>query len=125
MSRAVVVVAAVLTLYLAVKPPQLLALLIWMGIGIMLSAFVAPLLAGLYWKRATREGAIASMAVGFSTAIGFGFVHQYIMKLPVHFSFYSFILSVIAMVVVSLVTKNPPEKILKQTLTGPFIQTKR
>jgi len=125
LSRAVVVVAAVLTLYMAITPPQLLALLIWMGIGIMLSTFVMPLLAGLYWKRATREGAIASMAVGFSTAIIFGFVHQYIMKLPMHFSMYSFVLAAITMVVVSLVTKNPPEKVLKETLTGPFIQTKK
>lgn len=125
LSRAVVVIAAVFTLYMAITPPQLLALLIWMGIGIMLSTFVMPLLAGLYWKRATREGAIASMAVGFSTSIAFGFVHQFIMKLPMHFSMYSFVLAVITMVVVSLVTKNPPEKVLKETLTGPFIQTKK
>jgi SSS family solute:Na+ symporter len=125
MSRAVVVIAAALTLYLAVKPPQLLALLIWMGIGIMLSTFVMPLLAGLYWKRATREGAIASMAVGFSTAVIFGFVHQFVMKLPMHFSMYSFVLAVITMIVVSLVTKNPSEKVLKETMTGPFIQQKK
>ncbi len=123
-SRAVVIVAAALTLYLAVKPPQLLALLIWMGIGVMLSTFVMPLIAGLYWKRATREGALASMAVGFSTAIAFGFVHQFIVKLPMHFSMYSFVLAVITMIVVSLVTKNPSDKVLKDTLTGPFIQTK-
>jgi len=125
-SRVVVVVAAILTLYLAIKPPQLLALLIWMGIGIMLSSFVMPLLAGLYWKRATREGAIASMAVGFITSIAFGFVHQFIIKLPMHFSFYSFVLAVITMIVVSLLTKKPSDKILKETLTGPFIKvTKR
>ncbi|HNV94076.1 MAG TPA: sodium:solute symporter family protein [Methanofastidiosum sp.] len=124
-SRITVVVVAILTLYLAIKPPQLLALLIWMGIGIMLSSFVMPLLAGLYWKRATREGAIASMGIGFATSIIFGFIHQYIVKLPMHFSMYSFVLSVIAMIVVSLLTKSPSEKVLKNTLTGPFIQQKK
>lgn len=126
LSRAIVAVAAVLTLYLAIRPPELLALLIWMGIGIMLSTFVMPLLAGLYWKRATREGAISSMLVGFSTAILFGYIHQFVQPLPMHFSMFSFALAVVTMIGVSLVTKRPPQDVIDQTLTGPFIkQNKR
>ncbi len=64
LSRAAILASTILTLYLAwSKPPELLAFLIWMSIGVMLACFVAPLFAGLYWRRATREGALASMIV--------------------------------------------------------------
>lgn len=65
----------------------MLAFLIWMGIGVMLSTFAVPLLAGLYWRRATRMGAIISMAAGLVSAGIFGAYYQYVAKLPLHFSF--------------------------------------
>ena len=65
LSRAAILVSTILTLWLAwSNPPELLAWLIWMAIGVMLACFVTPLFAGLYWRRATREGALASMIVG-------------------------------------------------------------
>src|SRR5512137_1499487 len=65
LSRAAILASTILTLWLAwSNPPELLAWLIWMGIGVMLACFVTPLFAGLYWRRATREGALASMIVG-------------------------------------------------------------
>ncbi len=68
-SRLAVAASAVLTLIMAwSKPPELLAWLIWMGIGLMLACYVAPLFAGLYWRRATREGAPFSMGLGLLAA---------------------------------------------------------
>ena len=59
LSRVAIVVATLFTLWLASSnPPDLLAWLIWMAIGVMLACFVTPLFAGLYWRRATREGAL-------------------------------------------------------------------
>src|SRR5690606_38637262 len=86
-SRLAVAASAVLTLLLAwSNPPALLAWLIWMGIGLMLACYVAPLLAGLYWRRATREGAIFSMVLGLVGAGVAGYWYQFVHILPVHFS---------------------------------------
>jgi len=125
MSRSAVAVAALITLILAwSNPPELLAWLIWMGIGLMLACYVMPLLAGLYWRRATREGAIFSMGLGLIGAGVAGYYHQFIQPLPIHFSMYGFVISVLAMIVVSLVTAKPDEKILDETLTGLYIKPK-
>jgi SSS family solute:Na+ symporter len=124
-SRLVVVVVAIVTMVLAINPPELLAWLIWMSIGVTLSVFVVPLLAGLYWKRATKEGAMAAMVIGFISAVSTGYYHQYIAKLPVHFSFYSFIVAIVAMIVVSLLTPKPPEDVIKRTHTGLYINPRK
>ncbi|MEA2076169.1 MAG: sodium:solute symporter family protein [Euryarchaeota archaeon] len=123
-SKIAVILAAAGTLWLALNPPEMLAWLIWMGIGVMLATFAVPLLAGLYWRRATKEGAIASMALGLIGAGVFGYYHQFVAKLPMHFSFYALILSVVAMVVVSLLTKKNSESTLDATMTGLYIQPK-
>jgi len=122
-SRVAVAVSALVTLALAwSNPPELLAFLIWMGIGIMLATFVVPVLAGLYWRRATREGAICSMVLGLLGAVGAGYYHKFIAPLPMHFSIYGFALAIVVMVVVSLMTAPPSKKVLDETLTGPFIR---
>ncbi|HOK57787.1 MAG TPA: sodium:solute symporter family protein [Methanothrix sp.] len=124
-SRIAIVFSVILTLILAWrKPPELLAFLIWMGIGIMLATFVVPILAGLYWRRATREGALASMSLGLIGALVAGWYHWFVSPLPVHFSFYGFILSIAAMVVVSLLTRSPPVDVLDTTMTGMYIRPK-
>jgi len=107
---------------IALNPPEMLAFLIWMGIGVMLSTFAVPLLAGLYWRRATRMGAIVSMAAGLVSAGIFGAYYQYVAKLPLHFSFYAVIISCIAMIIVSLCTKQTSEKVLDETKTGWYIR---
>jgi sodium/proline symporter len=123
-SKIAVVAAAVGSLGLAINPPEMLAWLIWMGIGVMLAAFAVPLLGGLYWRRATRDGAIASMALGLLSAGVFGYWHQYVAKLPVHFSFYALVISFVAMIVVSLVTSRNSKSALDETMTGLYIQPK-
>jgi SSS family solute:Na+ symporter len=121
-SKVAIVLGAGGTLLLAINPPEMLAWLIWMGIGVMLATFAVPLLAGLYWRGATAEGAIASMAVGLVAAVGFGYWHQFVGALPVHFSFFALALSLAAMVVVSLFSTRNSTEILDSTRTGWFIQ---
>ncbi|MCK8519836.1 sodium:solute symporter family protein [Methanoculleus sp. 7T] len=122
-SKVAVVVAAGGTLWLAINPPPMLAWLIWMGIGVMLATFAVPLLAGLYWRGATKEGAIASMGLGLVAATVFGYWHQFVAPLPVHFSLYALVISALTMVVVSLLTASNSKAALDNTQTGWFIQS--
>ncbi len=122
-SKVAVIVAAGSTLWLAINPPPMLAWLIWMGIGVMLATFAVPLLAGLYWRGATREGAIASMGIGLIAATVFGYWHQFVAPLPVHFSLYALVISALTMVIVSLVTASNSPAALDNTQTGWFIQS--
>jgi len=117
-SRISVVVAAVVSLVLALYPAELLAWLIWMGIGVMLAVFAAPLLGGLFWRRANGAGAFAAMLVGLVSAMIFGYVDQFVTKLPVHFSLGPFILALLALVIFAYAGKQPNRKILDQTDTG-------
>jgi len=121
-SRVSVVLAAGGTLLLALNPPQMLAWLMWSAIGIMLSTFAVPLIAGLYWRGATRQGAIASMVIGLVAGGSLGYWYYLVEKFPVHFSLYAVILSAVAMVVVSLATHKTDHRVLDATLTGGFIQ---
>jgi SSS family solute:Na+ symporter len=121
-SRVSVVLAAGGTLFLALNPPQMLAWLMWSAIGIMLSTFAVPLIAGLYWRGATRQGAIASMVIGLVSGGALGYWYYLVEKFPVHFSLYAVVLSAVAIVVVSLATHKTDHRVLDATLTGGFIQ---
>jgi len=123
-SQICVLLAAVISLILAINPPEMLAFLIWLGIGLMLSAFAVPLIAGLYWRRANAQGAIASMVVGLITCLGFGAYYNFVEKLPMHFSIYALACSIIAMVVVSLLTKQNSDSALDKTYTGLYLHPK-
>jgi len=124
-SQVAVAVAAVATVLMALDPPAMLVWLIWAGIGIMFATFAVPLLAGLYWRRATREGAIASMVLGLASSCIFGGVTYFnIAPLPVHFSLFGVGVALAGMVVVSLATRPTEKEILDETRTGWFIQPK-
>ncbi|MCX7916675.1 MAG: sodium/solute symporter [bacterium] len=120
-SRLWIIIFALISFVLAIKPPQLLAFLIWMAIGIMLSTFVPSILFGLYWKGATKQGAIWSMISGFVTSFIFGWYYKFKKPLPFHFSFYSFLISVFVMIFISLLTKKISKEVLNETKTGPSI----
>lgn len=121
-SRIVVFLAAVISVLLALNPPNLLAWLIWMGIGVILAVFVTPIVAGLYWRRATSSGAIWSIIVGFISAIAFGYIHKFVSPLPFHFSFIPFLLSIATIIVVSLISRKTDERVLVETETGPWFE---
>ena len=122
LSQVCVFIAAAISLLLAINPPEMLAFLIWMGIGVMLSTFAVPFIAGLYWRRDTTQGAIAEMFAGLIGSGIFAYWHQYVDKLPMHFSFFSLVCAVVAMIIVSYLTPKNSEEVLDLTLTGPFIR---
>jgi Na+/proline symporter len=89
----------------------------------MFATSAVPMLAGLYWRRATREGALVSMALGLIASLIFGGISYFkLAKLPMRFSLYVFVIAVVAMIVVSFMTKPTREKILDETMTGWLIQ---
>lgn len=51
-------------------------------------------------------------------AVVFGYIHRYVTPLPVHFSFFAFIASAVAMVIVSLLTRKTNPEVLDATETG-------
>ena len=70
-NRIFIFIVATIALILAVEPPQ--SLLEYGGYlwGFFSSTFLAPLYGGLFWKRATKQGAIASFIAGIITLIIF------------------------------------------------------
>lgn len=122
-SRIWITIFAIISFILAIKPPQLLAFLIWTSIGVMLSTFVPVILFGLYWKGATKIGAISSMITGFISSFVFAGYYKFVKPLPFHFSFYSFLISTFVLVIFSLFTEKIDKEILDETKTGFFITT--
>jgi Na+/proline symporter len=41
-----------------------IALLVWMGVGGMMAATAAPMFLGIFWRRSTRAGALVGFIVG-------------------------------------------------------------
>ncbi len=119
-NKITMIVATIVTVLLSINPPKLLAFLIWAGIGIMFSCFAIPLLGGLYWRRATKAGAIASMSVGFITSIGFATYDKFANPLPFHFSLLSFLCAALVYIFVSISTKATSQELLDATETGFF-----
>lgn len=62
--------AALVAAILAWDPPEFLAVLLWVGVGGIMSGAAGPLLIGSLWKRATKNGSIASFLTGV-------FLHAY------------------------------------------------
>lgn len=76
-----------------------------------MAVFVVPILFGMYWKRSTAWGAIASVAVGVAALLSFTLVPQ-LKELAhgFHALFPATILGAVTMVIVSRLTQAPPQE---------------
>jgi len=81
----------------------------WIAWSVLSPAFIPPIVAGLYWKRANKQGAIASMLSGSITGIVWYYMFQ--ASTNIHTFFAALIVSTVAMIVVSNLTKKPPKEI--------------
>lgn len=93
----------------AIVPPSFVQWIVLFGLGGLGASFAAPLIIGLFWKRANKYGALAAMIVGVGSFSYFAFIE----KLPIMQQTPAMVLAAIAMIVVSLVTPEPPQRILK------------
>lgn len=117
---------------IALQPPDLLIWLNLFAFGGLEAAFIWPVVLGLYWSKGNKYGALASMLVGIGSYI---FIDQYSKAYPkfdvhpilqkvyqwfepimnnlpgmmeVHTVVYPVLLSLLAFVIGSLLTKNKP-----------------
>lgn len=63
--RAGVLVAGAVAVLAVWTPPDLLAVWMWVGIGGMISSLTGPLFLGVWWRGATRPGAMTGVLSGF------------------------------------------------------------
>jgi len=66
-SRVGVLLALIASIAIAWNPPEFLAVLLWVGVGGIVSGLAGPVLVGSLWRRATKTAAIASFVVGIAT----------------------------------------------------------
>jgi len=110
-SRVISVAIGVISLLIALRPPALVLVLMAFSSATIAATCLWPLLFGLFWRRATRAGAVASMLAGLVTTLGWSIagspfgLHGFIPGLGV---------GLIAMWVVSLATKPPAEDVLER-----------
>ncbi|TCP31588.1 SSS family solute:Na+ symporter [Scopulibacillus darangshiensis] len=120
--RMAVLLVAIVAIFLAYTPNDTILGLVghaWAGFG---SAFGPVILLSVYWKKMTKWGALAGMIVGGVTVIVWlqvpGLTDILYEMIP------GFFLSLIAVIVVSMMTKNPGTTIqnqfeeMKQKMTG-------
>ena len=129
-SRATVIVVAVLAYLISLNPDSSVMGLVsnaWAGFG---AAFGPIILLSLYWKRVNLSGALAGIISGAATVLVWDYVpmihtgvmddkgKEIINTLGAHTGLYSlalgFIISLVLIVIVSLVTKQPSDEILQE-----------
>lgn len=115
-NRLSIVSIGIITAYLALSPPPLIAWLIWLALGIMFSTWFPALTASLYWKGATKQGVIGGMIIGFLATLIVGYisakpplglgVNLTFLGAPIYFPVVGFIISTISLVIISLATRK-------------------
>lgn len=84
--------------------------LTWIAWSILSPAFIPCVVGGLYWKRATKEGAYAAMISG--TVVGAVWYYLFQERTNIHTFFAALVIAVAAYIIVSLLTKKPPKEIV-------------
>ena len=118
--RVMIALAVVVAGYFGINPPGFVAQVVALAFGLGAASFFPVILLGIFWKRTTREGAIAGMVLGI------GFTMLYIIQCTPAFmgmkpwlwsidstgiGAIGMLINLIATVVVSLVTPAPPQEI--------------
>lgn len=106
-ARIASIVIGVFAIYIAFNPFDSILWVNWWAWG-GLSVFAPILILGFYWKRATREGAMVSMVVGFVAVYAW---YKAGLNTTLHYTFVAFVVTAVVLVVVSLLTKEPPKRI--------------
>ncbi len=119
-SKGLLLVVAVIAAYTASMRPDNILFMVGLAFSLATSTFFAPLVLGIFWKRANRWGAVAGMSLGLATTIYYCVLtHPFFggsMKAawfdinPISAGIFGLAVNFIAMFVVSLVTGAPEEK---------------
>ena len=83
-----------------------------------MAIFVVPILFGIYWKKATAKGAVASVVVGIISLLLFTLNPSVkALAMGFHALFPTTIIASIVMIVVSKFTETPPQEIIDRHFT--------
>lgn len=61
-----IVLTGVVAMVAVFEPPELLSILLWVGIGGIISSLTGPVFVGLFWRKATAFGATVAAVVSFA-----------------------------------------------------------
>ena len=109
------IIVALVIFAFACKPPAMLASLITYATGGMTVAFFAPMLFGLYWKRANEYGAVSSILCGIILYIGIDILNKKGIlqnSLGLNPCVVATLLSTVIMIAVSLATPKSPYRVI-------------
>ena len=106
-SRVVSVVVGVVSLAIALRPPALVLVLMAFASATIASTCLWPLLFGLYWRRTTRWGVLASMVSGLVTSLVWMSLGS---PLGLHGFIPGLVVGLVAIVAVSLFTRRLPDE---------------
>jgi len=117
-ARYVTFLIGLLGLIVAIKPPAAILWIVTMSFSLMAAAFTFPLLLGLWWPRATKEGGLAGMIGGSISSI-FWYVVGY-MKYNTFDNWvwgiwpalFGAFISLVLVVIVSKLTSPPPNDVI-------------
>ncbi len=112
-----VALALIAGVIIAWNPPEFLAVLLWVGVGGIVSGLAGPVLIGSLWRRATKAAATSSFLVGVGcyALIYLGFMPDN----PFGSAGYSVIIASIVMVVVTPLTKPLPPEFVAEVFGDP------
>jgi len=113
-ARIASVLIGILALIITISPPAEITFLMAWSFGLFAATFTPILVGGFYWKRLTREGAVAALIGGAASVLIWGGLKQ-----PWGFQATTFgiIIATVLAIVVSKLTAKPPEKVIKTFFT--------
>ncbi len=111
-SRLATVITVFVAMWLAWNPPNFLAVLLWIGVGGIMSGAAGPLVIGSMWRRSTKPAAIASFLAGVISYASMWLIVGW--QNPFGAAGVCVILASIVMIVVSLFTEPMPEEKLNE-----------
>lgn len=106
--RVLVVVTGAVAYVLALNPDSSLVQLLATAYGIV-SQFAPPVVAALYWRRATTAGVVSGLLVGLATA-GFFFLNPALKPFGMHEGILGLLIHVPVLILVSLATPRQAEE---------------
>lgn len=106
--------------YFGINPPGFVAQVVAFAFGLAAASFFPVIILGIFWKRATKEGAIAGMLVGIVFTAWYIIYFRFINTdpkgwwwgiSPEGIGTLGMILNFVTMWIVSLMTKEPPKEV--------------
>jgi cation/acetate symporter len=122
-ARGAAVGAAAAGGYLAVRPPGHVAEVVAIAFGLAASSFFPVIVLGIFWRRATKEGAVAGMIAGLAVTLAYVLWFKHLRPelddpagwwlgiSPEGFGAVGMLVNAAVLVAVSLATRPPPREV--------------